>query len=230
MHVDAYGSKENNILGSPMSKHVKMEDFTQAHQHHDLENYQSIIITVKRPEELDTCRICFDGIDGGKLKQSPCLCKGSLSLVHEKCFESWIRESARSNCEICSFKYIIGYETMPITTWTLPEMTEGDKASVKLYLSLIFLLVVANTCVFVTILSAINGKYSSPTDPSEITQVVVFAFFFVVSIFSWIILYSILKLFYNEIKIHNRKILMKDADKRTQEDNKIRIEFPDRVP
>ena len=61
--------------------------------------------------EHPSCRICFE--EDLPLIRLPCLCKGSLSLVHEKCLNDFINSKEKSrnmedvdrknrvNCEIC---------------------------------------------------------------------------------------------------------------------------------
>ena len=39
-------------------------------------------------EEERVCRICFAGEDAGRLF-SPCLCRGSMGLVHVDCLNEW---------------------------------------------------------------------------------------------------------------------------------------------
>jgi len=53
------------------------------------------------------CRFCFGGPEDGRLV-SPCLCRGTIGLVHESCLKRW-RETSDSHvtiCEICRFEYI----------------------------------------------------------------------------------------------------------------------------
>lgn len=50
------------------------------------------------------CRICFSDGNLEEL-QSLCNCKGSLKYVHLSCHKRWLRESNRTNCEVCQFTY-----------------------------------------------------------------------------------------------------------------------------
>lgn len=36
---------------------------------------------------------------------SPCLCTGSLALVHVPCLEKWLTTSKTRHCEICEFPF-----------------------------------------------------------------------------------------------------------------------------
>lgn len=51
------------------------------------------------------CRICHDSDSNEKL-ESPCLCKGTLGLIHLSCLETWLQESNTNSCEICGFIYL----------------------------------------------------------------------------------------------------------------------------
>ncbi|KAJ7103617.1 hypothetical protein B0H15DRAFT_812952 [Mycena belliarum] len=72
------------------------------------------------------CRICLAGpeeIDLGRLIK-PCLCRGSISLVHIKCLQRWRNSSANQSaffsCPQCHYKYrfartrILGIATNPV--------------------------------------------------------------------------------------------------------------------
>uniref|UniRef100_A0A0A9X9H8 E3 ubiquitin-protein ligase MARCH3 n=1 Tax=Lygus hesperus TaxID=30085 RepID=A0A0A9X9H8_LYGHE len=51
------------------------------------------------------CRICHEG-DQVEPLISPCMCRGTLSLVHRTCLQHWLAESDSSNCELCRFRYM----------------------------------------------------------------------------------------------------------------------------
>jgi len=71
--------------------------------------------SIDRPSEAEQeapeCRICrLDEEEGPML--SPCLCKGSIALVHAKCLQQWMESrggevAASVTCEVCHQRYRI---------------------------------------------------------------------------------------------------------------------------
>lgn len=57
------------------------------------------------------CRICCDDTDGDGDERlfRPCLCRGSLALVHVGCLDTWRKTSANPNsrwrCDVCRHEY-----------------------------------------------------------------------------------------------------------------------------
>lgn len=55
-----------------------------------------------------TCRICYAGSEAGRLF-SPCLCSGTMGLVHVNCLNEWRTQSANPRsfytCEQCGYSY-----------------------------------------------------------------------------------------------------------------------------
>lgn len=54
--------------------------------------------------EKTECWICFEA--SGR-RFSPCLCKGSIGSVHEKCLREWIQTSQNLHCSRCRAPYKI---------------------------------------------------------------------------------------------------------------------------
>ena len=69
----------------------------------------------KEPEgegesELE-CRVCRTGPELPlRPLFSPCLCSGSIGLVHQDCLEQWLTHSQKEICELCSAKYMFDPE------------------------------------------------------------------------------------------------------------------------
>ncbi|XP_044733136.1 uncharacterized protein LOC123295755 isoform X2 [Chrysoperla carnea] len=55
---------------------------------------------------INVCRICY-GTESYEALIGPCKCRGSIAFAHHSCLERWLRESSRSRCELCRFKYQI---------------------------------------------------------------------------------------------------------------------------
>ncbi|BGP19212.1 hypothetical protein JCM10213v2_007299 [Rhodosporidiobolus nylandii] len=61
-------------------------------------------------EEEEACRYCFDGeedSDTGKLF-APCMCKGTIRLVHPACLEDWRTRTEGDGlllCGVCGYRY-----------------------------------------------------------------------------------------------------------------------------
>ena len=52
------------------------------------------------------CRVCRSGPDlPHRPLHSPCLCSGSIGLVHQDCLEAWLNHSNKVKCELCGLKY-----------------------------------------------------------------------------------------------------------------------------
>ncbi len=52
------------------------------------------------------CRVCRSGQDlPNRPLYSPCLCTGSIGLVHQDCLENWLQHSQKEKCELCGRKY-----------------------------------------------------------------------------------------------------------------------------
>ena len=57
------------------------------------------------------CRVCRGGPDLPlRPLFSPCLCSGSIGLVHQDCLEQWLLHSRKDTCELCSTKYMFDSE------------------------------------------------------------------------------------------------------------------------
>ena len=54
---------------------------------------QTAATAAQAPDEGDQCRICFSGVDEGKLI-APCKCDGTQRYVHEECLRKWQRTCA----------------------------------------------------------------------------------------------------------------------------------------
>lgn len=52
------------------------------------------------------CRVCRCGTEDARPLFHPCVCKGSIGLVHQDCLEAWLTHSQKDKCELCSTKYI----------------------------------------------------------------------------------------------------------------------------
>eukprot|EP01036_Dinobryon_divergens_P022078 gene22078-30313_t len=52
------------------------------------------------------CRVCRSNSEDGRPLFTPCLCSGSIGLVHQDCLEAWLSHSKKEACELCSSKYV----------------------------------------------------------------------------------------------------------------------------
>ena len=59
-------------------------------------------------------RICYDG-DADAPLFSPCLCNGSLKLVHHGCLQQYLEFSHKRKCEICKLNYIMKRKSKPFS-------------------------------------------------------------------------------------------------------------------
>ena len=58
--------------------------------------------------EAPSCRICFAGLEAGRLFR-PCRCRGTMAHVHPECLNEWRARSANTRsffkCDQCGFEY-----------------------------------------------------------------------------------------------------------------------------
>ncbi|XP_067350398.1 E3 ubiquitin-protein ligase MARCHF3 [Channa argus] len=66
-------------------------------------------------EEL-FCRICHEGRASGELL-SPCVCSGSLAMVHQVCLEHWLTASNSNHCELCHHQFALERLPKPLAEW-----------------------------------------------------------------------------------------------------------------
>jgi len=72
------------------------------------------------------CRICHDGEATERLI-SPCMCSGSMALVHRTCIEKWLSTANHDNCELCHHKYLIEKHPRPFVNWLCEPGVEDDQ-------------------------------------------------------------------------------------------------------
>lgn len=71
-------------------------------------------------DELE-CRVCRGGSDLPlRPLFSPCLCSGSIGLVHQDCLEAWLEHSRKESCELCKQKYSFDPEYSKETPDVIP--------------------------------------------------------------------------------------------------------------
>ena len=73
-------------------------------------------------EETDyECRVCRGNAEPPlRPLYSPCLCSGSIGLVHQDCLEAWLEHSRKDTCELCKLKYQFSPEYAEDTPAILP--------------------------------------------------------------------------------------------------------------
>jgi len=72
------------------------------------------------------CRICHEGEpSSGEKLISPCMCSGSVGLIHKSCVEKWLSIGNNDTCELCKCKYSVSRHHQPFKKW-LCEPAVGD--------------------------------------------------------------------------------------------------------
>lgn len=66
------------------------------------------------------CRVCRLGAEEDHPLYTPCLCSGSIGLVHQDCLEAWLAHSKKDICELCFTKYQFEPEYRPDTPSVIP--------------------------------------------------------------------------------------------------------------
>eukprot|EP01083_Nonionella_stella_P181957 653314_1 len=59
-----------------------------------------------RIESDAVCRICHEGNSIKSPLYHPCLCKGSIRYIHEKCLNKWLTHNKSLKCEVCGHSFI----------------------------------------------------------------------------------------------------------------------------
>lgn len=70
------------------------------------------------------CRICQDVEDTGEML-SPCLCSGTLAMVHRECLVHWLTVSRTAHCEICHHPFKL--ESLSFFQWLCHPPTASDR-------------------------------------------------------------------------------------------------------
>lgn len=70
------------------------------------------------------CRICQDVEDRGEML-SPCLCSGTLAMVHRECLEHWLTVSQAAQCEICHHPFKL--ESVSFFQWLCHPPTASNR-------------------------------------------------------------------------------------------------------
>lgn len=73
------------------------------------------------------CRICHEGESGGERLISPCLCSGSVGLLHRSCIEKWLSSVNKDTCELCHQKYRVSRHSRPFSSWLLTPAVGDDQ-------------------------------------------------------------------------------------------------------
>jgi len=73
------------------------------------------------------CRICHEGELGGERLISPCLCSGSVGLLHRSCVEKWLSSVNKDTCELCHQKYRVSRHSRPFSSWLLTPAVGDDQ-------------------------------------------------------------------------------------------------------
>ena len=68
------------------------------------------------------CRVCRAGPEDSRPLYTPCLCSGSIGLVHQDCLEAWLAHSKKDTCELCFSKYQFTPEYAEGAPTTVPPL------------------------------------------------------------------------------------------------------------
>ncbi len=86
------------------------------------------------------CRICLADISsrfytpGDSMIQEqfdlatvvrPCMCRGSIEFVHQRCLKRWVFHSQRLTCQVCLYKYKIARHKDPL--WKICRRVKKQK-------------------------------------------------------------------------------------------------------
>ena len=89
---------------------------------------QALSMASPEDEEEKKCRVCWGDEDDGPLVQ-PCVCRGSMKWIHERCLEKWRRTGARVDaayrCGQCMDKYRDALSLELLSARLQAERTDG---------------------------------------------------------------------------------------------------------
>lgn len=129
VHVDVIGSckrsepsnygatqsfEDSNLLNTPKAKSSSLLG----------RSLVSVLSVFSRNSSL-FCRICHEGEQEEELV-SPCLCRGSVSLVHRSCIQKWLSTANQDACELCGHTFTLSRQPRPCSKWlTEPYSAPG---------------------------------------------------------------------------------------------------------
>lgn len=71
--------------------------------------------------ESEECRVCRCPAEESRPLYKPCLCNGSIALVHQDCLEAWLKHSSQKDrCELCATVYEFEPEYSPDAPKVIP--------------------------------------------------------------------------------------------------------------
>lgn len=82
---------------------------------------------------MNTCRICYDEEHKNNRLLAPCICKGSIAYIHQKCLRDWVRVSSSPYCELCKFPYVTEEVTLETLYEPSPNLLWISKHSFAVY-------------------------------------------------------------------------------------------------
>jgi len=85
----SYYKEVPTFIRFKISKIMKVESESIPEEHSD---EKSIIENVEDSRE---CRVCRSNSEDGRPLFMPCLCNGSIGLVHQDCLEAWLTHSRK---------------------------------------------------------------------------------------------------------------------------------------
>jgi tetratricopeptide (TPR) repeat protein len=89
---------------------------------------QALSMASPEDEEEKKCRVCWGDEDDGPLVQ-PCVCRGSMKWIHERCLEKWRRTGARVDaayrCGQCMDEYRDALSLELLSARLQAERTDG---------------------------------------------------------------------------------------------------------
>lgn len=90
--------------------------------------------------ETDICRVCRLEVMPGQSLFHPCLCKGSIKYIHQKCLVQWMHYSGKEYCVLCGYWFLFKPIYAPDTPQWLPikyvaaSITSSVLAGIKYWL------------------------------------------------------------------------------------------------
>lgn len=102
--------------------------------------------TIEENSDLKECRICKDDSEEETLL-NPCVCKGTIKLVHMKCLSQWMQTTKEEFCRICRTKFKVKYRKIGHNFYKF--LMSDEKHRIPFLLNIMFTAII----VFIAILS-----------------------------------------------------------------------------
>ena len=94
---------------------------------------------------MGECRICLATLAETRSKEivRPCMCRGSIQHVHQKCLKRWVLHSKRLTCQVCLYRYQLERSKVPFSVLYKKLISHLKRSQKRFILWFLWLLALA---------------------------------------------------------------------------------------